>query len=168
MYGLWAVPTLLRATASVANSTFYTTNDYPMTQFMLVIGIQPQDANIVCRSIDEAAEFLKKLAHQLFTDRQMESCWYPEGLNGESVHDLLKQSRTHMMEGRDIKDTLIGQLLIKAFRSCHETLLWYSHDFDNLPEFTNIEMAMNEISSELIELSGEIYLKFRGDVSLTS
>jgi hypothetical protein len=136
-----------------------------MTQFMLVIGIQPQQANIVCCSIDEADEFLKKLAHQLFTDRQMESCWYPEGLNGELVHDLLSLARTHIMEGGNIKDTFIGQLLIKVFQSCHETILWYSDDFDDLPEFTNIEIAMNEISSELIVLAGEIYLKFKGDVA---
>jgi hypothetical protein len=132
---------------------------------MLVIGIQPQQANIVCRSIDEADEFLKKLAHQLFTDRQMESCWYPEGLNGESVHDLLSLARTHIMEGGNIKDTIIGQLLIKAFQSCHKTVLWYSHDFDDLPEFTNVEIAMNEVSSELIKLAGEIYLKFNDNVA---
>jgi hypothetical protein len=132
---------------------------------MLVIGIQPQQANIVCRSIDEADEFFKKLAHQLFTDRQMKSCWYPEGLNGESVHDLLSLARTHIMEGGNIKDTIIGQLLIKAFQSCHKTVLWYSHDCDDLPEFTNVEIAMNEVSSELIKLAGEIYLKFNGNVT---
>jgi uncharacterized protein YpmS len=136
-----------------------------MTQFMLVIGIQPQEANIVCRSIGEADEFSKKLAHQLFTDRQMELCWYPESLNGESVHDLLSLARTHIMEGGDIKDTIIGQLLIKVFQLCDETVLWYSHDFDDLPEYTNIEIAMNEISCELIKMAGEIYLRFKSDAS---
>jgi hypothetical protein len=132
-----------------------------MTQFMLIIGIRPQVESIVCRSINEADEFLKKLAHQLFTDQQMESCWYPEGLNGESVHDLLSLAEIYITEGGNIRDTIIGQLLIKVFQSCHETVLWYSHDFDNLPEFTNIEVAMNEISSELMEMAGEIYLKFK-------
>jgi hypothetical protein len=135
-----------------------------MTQFMLVIGIQPQEANIVCRSIDEKDEFFKQLAHQLFTERQMESCWYPEGLNGESVHDLLSLARTHIMEGENIKDTVIGQLLIKLFRSCYEIVLWYGNDFDDLPEFINIEIAMNEISCDLITMAGEIYLRFKGDM----
>jgi hypothetical protein len=138
-----------------------------MTQFMLVIGIQPQEANIICHPIDGADNFLKNSAHQLFTNRQMELCWYPEGLNGESVHDLLNQARIHIMEGGKIETTSVGQLLIKAFQSCHETLLWCSREFDDLPEFTNIEIAMNEISSDLTDLSGEIYLKFRGNVSLT-
>jgi hypothetical protein len=132
-----------------------------MTQFMLVIGIQPQLENIICHSIDEAEEFLKKLAHQLFANQQMESCWYPEGLNGESVHDLFSLAEIHIREGGNIRDTIIGQLLIKVFQSCYETVLWYSHDFDDLPEFTNIELAMNEISSELMVMAGEIYLRFR-------
>jgi hypothetical protein len=136
-----------------------------MTQFMLIIGIQPQNANIVCRSVDRKDEFFKELARQFFTERQMELCWYPEGLKGESVHDLLSQARTDIMEGGKIENTIIGQLLIEVFRSCHETLLWYSNDFNDLPEFTDIEIAMNEISSELIELAGEIYLKFKGDVA---
>ena len=127
-----------------------------MTQFMLVIGIKPQQADVICRSIDEKDEFFKEVAHQLFTDRQMESCWYPEGLNGESVHDLLSLARTHIMEGGNIKDTVIGQLLIKLFRSCGEIVLWYSNDFDDLPEFTNTEIAMNEISCDLITMAGEI------------
>jgi hypothetical protein len=105
------------------------------------------------------------LLRQLFTDQQMKSCWYPEGLNGESVHELLSLARTHIMERGNIKDTIIGQLLIKVFQSCHDTVLWYSNDFDDLPEFRNIEIAMNEISSELIEMAGEIYLRFKGDVA---
>jgi hypothetical protein len=135
-----------------------------MTQFMLAIGIQPPETNIVCRSIDEKDELFKEIAHQLFSDRKIESCWYPEGLNGESVHDLLSLARTHVMEGGNIKDTVIGQLLIKVFQSCHEVVLWYSNDFDDLPEFTNIEIAMNEISCELIKMAGEIYLRFRNPI----
>jgi hypothetical protein len=133
-----------------------------MTQFMLVIGSQPQNIDVICRSIGETDKFLKKAAHQLLTDRQLELCWYPEGLHGESVHDLFSQAQTQIIGGENIEETIIGKLLIKVFQSCREVLIWYSNDFNDLPEFTNVEIAMNEICSELIELSGEVYLKFKG------
>ena len=40
-------------------------------------------------------------------------------------------------------------------------MLWYSNEFNDLPEFTNIEAAIDEISSALTYSSGEIYLRFK-------
>jgi hypothetical protein len=130
-----------------------------MTQFMLVIGSQPQNMDVVCQSIYESDRFLR-IAHKLFTDEQLKSCW---SLEGELVHDLFSDAQTQISEGISIEETRIGQLLLRLFRSCQEVVLWYSSDFDDLPEFTDIEAAMKEISSELMRSAGEIYLRFRGD-----
>jgi hypothetical protein len=130
-----------------------------MTQFMLVIGNRPQDPDLVCRSIDEeASRWLQNIARELFIDEQLKSCWY---LDRELIHDLFSQAQTQLFAGESIEQTSVGQLLLELFRSCEETVLWYSIEFDDLPEFRNIEAAMNEISTQLIRPSGEIYLRFR-------
>jgi hypothetical protein len=132
-----------------------------MTQFILVIGIQPQNIGVVCHSIDEADKFQKDIAHELFTNEQLKYCWC---LKRESVHDLFSQAQLQISEGENIEKTIIGKLLLRLFRSCQEIVLWYSADFNDLPEFTDIEAAMNEISSALMESDGEVYLRFRGGV----
>jgi hypothetical protein len=139
-----------------------------MTQFMLIIGDRTENLDILCQSIDKADRFLKNAAHELFTNRQLQFCWYPEGTHGESVHDLFSQAQTEILQGENIKDTVIGQLLIEIFRSSQEVVIWYSSDYNHLPEFTNIEIAMNKIYSDLTESSGEVYVRFRSiNVGLT-
>jgi hypothetical protein len=126
---------------------------------MLAIGIQPPNIGVVCQPIYESDKLSQRIARELFTDEQLKLCW---SLKKESVHDLFSLARTQISAGISIEATIIGQLLLRLFRSCQEIVLWYSSDFNNLPEFTDIEAAMNEISSTLMELAGEIYLRFRG------
>jgi hypothetical protein len=133
-----------------------------MTQFMLVVGDRPQDLNSVCRSINEADRFLKKIARELFTEQQLQSCWY---LEKELAHDLFNRAQIQIFESKSLKETIIGQLLIKLFSSCEQIVCWYASDCNDLPEFTDIEIAMQYISSELIEPGGEIYLRFRGKMA---
>jgi hypothetical protein len=60
-----------------------------MTQFMLVIGSQPQNMGIVGQLIHEDDKFLKRIACELFTDKQIASCWF---LEKDSVHDLFSDA----------------------------------------------------------------------------
>jgi hypothetical protein len=129
-----------------------------MTQFMLVIGAQPQNMGVVCQPIHED-KYLNKIACELFTEVQLESCWF---LEKDSVHDLFSLAIADISAGINIRQTIIGQLLLKLFQTCQEIVLWYSSDWNDLPEFTDIEAAMNEISLELMESAGEIYLRFKG------
>ncbi|PSB50877.1 hypothetical protein [Chamaesiphon polymorphus] len=133
-----------------------------MTQFMLVVGDRPQDLDSVSRAIHEADWFLKKMAQELFTDRQLQSCWY---LEKELAHDLFNQAQVQIFESKSLEETIIGQLLIKLFSSCEQIVCWYANDCDELPEFTNIELALQYISSELIQPGGEVYLRFRGKMA---
>ena len=129
-----------------------------MTQFILVIGKPPQDPGFIFRSIRESDEFLKQIAYKLFTDKQLEFCWQ---LEGDLIHALFSQAQTQIFEGNKIQQTIVGQLLVTLFRSCQETVLWYGNDFHDLTEFVNIETTLDEIASELVRSSGEIYLRFR-------
>ncbi len=128
-----------------------------MTQFMLIVGHRPEDLEFPYRSIDKADKFFK-IAQRLFTDRQLQSCWY---LENELTHELLSQARSQISAGYSIEQTIIGKLLAQLFRSCEEVVLWYSNDFSELDEFTDIELVMPVISSELMQLAGEIYLHFK-------
>jgi hypothetical protein len=133
-----------------------------MTQSILIVG-NPKDIDIVYYPIDTADRFLKDIAHQLFTEKQLKSCWYIEGW---IIHDLFSEAQTQLFDNQRIESTIVGQLLIKLFLSCQEIVLWYFDDFNDFPEFTDIELAMNEISSQLTELSGEIHLIFRSKISI--
>jgi hypothetical protein len=128
-----------------------------MTQSILIIG-NLQNLDVAYHSIDKADKFLKDIAHELFTEEQLKSCWYIEGW---MIHELFSKAQTQLFNGEKIESTMVGQLLIKIFQSCQEIVLWYFDDFDDFPKFTNIEAAMNEISAQLIEISGEIHLIFR-------
>jgi hypothetical protein len=131
-----------------------------MTQFMLTIGNQPEYAGISFCSIDENDGFLKKIAHHLFTKEQLQLCWYPRNVDGELVDDLFVQAQSEILDGEILRETVVGKLLLNLFQSCQEVVLFYSSDFDYLPECTDIETAMDEISAELIDFSGEVYLRF--------
>jgi hypothetical protein len=131
-----------------------------MTQFMLVVGDRPQDLGFSCQSIDETDKFFK-IAQELFTQQQLQSCWY---LDNELTHELLSQARSHILAEHSIEKTIIGKLLVHLFRSCEEVVLWYSDDFSDLPEFTDVELVMPVISIDLMKLAGEIYLRFRGKI----
>jgi hypothetical protein len=133
-----------------------------MTQFMLAIGDLPQDLDSVCLSINEADRFLKKMAKELFTEKKLQSCWY---LEKELAHDLFNQAQVQIFESKSLEETIIGQLLIKLFSSCEQIVCWYASDCADLLEFTDIEIAMQYISSELIQPEGEIYLRFRGKMA---
>jgi hypothetical protein len=128
-----------------------------MTQSILIVG-NPKDIDIAYYPIDIADKFSKYIAHQLFTEEQIKSCWYIEGW---IIHELFSDAQTQLFDNQRIESTIVGQLLIKLFRSCQEIVLWYFDDFDDFPEFTDIELAMNEISSQLTKSSGEIHLIFR-------
>jgi hypothetical protein len=127
-----------------------------MTQSIFIIG-NPQKIDIAYHSIDIADKSLKDIAHRLFTEEQLKSCCYIEGW---IIHELFSEAQTQLFSGERIESTIVGQLLIKIFQSCQEIVLWYFDDFDDFPKFTNIEAAMNEISAQLIEISGEIHLIF--------
>jgi hypothetical protein len=131
-----------------------------MTQFMLIIGNPPRDIDIIYFPINQADEFLGKIAIKLFTSQQLQMCWYAEGSNGESIHDLFSQAQTQILEGYEIRNTKIGKILVKVFQQCQEVVIWYSDDCSQLPEFTDINMAIDEICTELTESCGAIYLRF--------
>jgi hypothetical protein len=131
-----------------------------MTQFMLVVGNQPKSTIIEFSAIEKDSGFPNRIAHQIFTEEQLRVCWYPANVAGEIVHDLFSQAQTALLEGESIYDTIIGQCLVQLFQSCQEIVLWYSSDFDDLPQYTIIEAAMNEISAQLIIESGEVFLHF--------
>jgi hypothetical protein len=131
-----------------------------MTQFMLVIGNQPKYVDISFCSIKESNGTLKKIAYQLFIKEHLQLCWYPRNEPGEMVDDLFTQAQMEIFNGRSIHETDAGKLLLNLFQSCREVVLFYSSDFDDLPECTNIEIAMDGISAELTDCSGEVYLRF--------
>jgi hypothetical protein len=131
-----------------------------MTQFMLVIGNQPEYAGISFCSIEGDDGFLRKAAYQLFTKEQLQLCWYPKNADGELVDDLFTQAQSEILDGGIIYETEAGKLLLNLFQSCREVVLFYSNDFDDLPECTNIEIAIDRISAELTDFSGEVYLRF--------
>jgi hypothetical protein len=131
-----------------------------MTQFMLVVGNQPKGTIINFSAIEKNSGFLNRIAQQIFTEEQLRGCWCPVNVVGEIVHDLFSQAQTALLDGESIYDTIIGQCLVQLFQSCQEVVLWYSSDFDDLPQYTIIEVAMNEISTQLIIESGEVYLHF--------
>jgi hypothetical protein len=66
-----------------------------MTQSILIIG-NPQNLDIAYHSIDTADKFLKDIAHKLFTEEQLKSCWYIEGW---IIHELFSKAQTQLFNG---------------------------------------------------------------------
>ena len=135
-----------------------------MTQYMLIVGIQPKDTleslGIIGHTIYDSNNFLREVANQLFSKNQIQSCWYPESEVIGSVHDLFNEAYKNIQQGMSINETVVGNLLLNVLPLCEEIVLWYSDDFHDLPCIENTEKFMSTISCDLMQDSGELYLRF--------
>lgn len=132
---------------------------------MLIIGIQPQN---ILKELDLVSipiilsnnEFLKGVANKIFAKEQLAMCWYPESNQMRSVHDLFNDAYISLQEGMTLDRTVIGSLLLSCLPISQKIIIWYGGDFCNLECVQNINLFLQRVSNELLEGSGEIYLRF--------
>ena len=79
-----------------------------MTQSILIIG-NLQNLDVADHSINTADKFLKYIAHELFTEDQLKSCWYIEGW---IIHELFSKAQTQLFNGEKIELVISSWVLL--------------------------------------------------------
>ncbi len=121
-----------------------------------------EDLNIDSISINDSSSFLKNIANQLFTQEQLDLCWYPASERyREPVHDLFNEAYNFVAEGQDFTETVFGKLILRVLPTCQEVAIWYSDNFQDLPSSNDEKEFVKLISYEMQKGLGETYLRFK-------
>lgn len=108
----------------------------------------------------ENSDFLYEVAQEIIDEKYIHFCWYlfdQETMNSDTI---FTDSQRQLCDGLPFEDTRIGQVLAKNIGNCHEIIIWYGNDFEDLPYITNEGTFMELVEEQLQEDSGEIYMAF--------
>jgi len=136
-----------------------------MSQFMFVVGkkVSLDDIwGIECVPVQEADDFIRRVSQELVSESELQDCWFPQDSVEKCTDALFIKAQERLVEGAKLEETRLGVLVGEIIRLGGSLILWYGDDWADLPRRSDSEQVLKDIQEQLLEGSGEVYLRYVG------
>lgn len=134
-----------------------------MSQFMVVVGkkmSRDDIGDLEYIHVKDADDFIQSACRDLVKESDLPYCLIPQDSPSKCTDTLFVEAQERLVEGAKISETRLGLLIREMIRGGGSLILWYGCDWVDLPETSDSGQVLLNIKKQLLEGSGEVYLRY--------
>jgi hypothetical protein len=132
-----------------------------MSQFLLFWSreLPRPTSRVVFSSLTSEHHVMTRAANDLF-GADLQHVFVPT-YDGRTVAELFDEAYNSVAAGAAFSTTAAGLLLNEVLRTGESLALWWSNDWSNLPRLTSETDLVAEVTRQLSEEPGEVYVAWK-------
>jgi hypothetical protein len=118
--------------------------------------------DIECVWVKDGDDFIRRASRDLIKESDILDCWFPQDSASKCTDALFIEAQELLVGGAKIEETRLGILIGEIMRLGGSLILWYGDDWADLPKASDSGQVLKKIEKQLLEGSGEVYLRYVG------